>query len=97
MANLSKKEIEMFRGLTAKVRDMTATSKELEKFVSLVHKDGESAAQNIYFFLYKAGFDNLEDFSNHIKEKRSEEVVEAMVSIGLGIIMGNALVKILEK
>lgn len=97
MNYLTDQEIERLMTLILKIKERRASSLDLDEFVKLINKGGTTTEQEITTFMNQTGFSSLEEFSKHIQEKKSEEFTNALITIGLGILLGYALSKMLRK
>lgn len=90
-------EIDRVRLLTYKIRERAASLSELEEFVQLVQQSGASEQADMTGLLYKAGFSSLEDFSRHLQEKKAEGLIQNIAMVGLGILVGYGIYKMLSR
>lgn len=97
MINLLYDETERLRYLLSKARVKQASGNELDEIVALINKSGIYTEQEIIHLLNEAGFSSLNELSNRIQEKKSEEFIATLVTIGLGILLGYALYKLLSE
>ena len=97
MNYLTPQGIERLSTLILKIRERKASSSELNEFVQLINKGGTTTEQEITAFLTQAGFNSLEELSKHIQDKRSEEFINALITIGMGILLGYALSRLLRE
>ncbi len=94
---LTPNEINKLRLLTYRIRERTASSQELEEFIKLIQKSGVSSQSDVVRMLNEAGFSSIEELSKHIQDKKSEELINTIVTVGLGILVGYALYKLISE
>jgi len=97
MTDLPDEEFLRLYQLIEKARKGEASSKELEEIIELIEKSGARTRYDIEQFISQAGFTSLEELHRHIKEKKSQEFIETLVAIGLGILAAYAIIKMFEK
>ncbi|NKQ39433.1 MAG: hypothetical protein HF967_08245 [Methanosarcinales archaeon] len=97
MTDLNYNEIEKLRYLLSKARNNQTSENDLKSIVHLINKSGISKEHEITNLLNEAGFSSLHELSNKLQEKKSEEFVKTLVAIGLAILVGYALLKILAE
>ncbi|UZE91805.1 MAG: hypothetical protein IB616_03435 [Methanosarcinales archaeon] len=97
MINLSYEEIERLRHLLSKARVKQASGNELDEIVNLINKSGASTEYETTCLLNEAGFLSIQELSKHIQEKKSEEFINALITIGFAILVGSALLELLSE
>lgn len=97
MINLTNEEFLRLRQLIEKAKMRKANSKELGELIGLIQKSGARTRDEIEQFINQAGFTSLEELNKHIKEKKSQEFIDILIAVGLGILAAYVITKLFEE
>jgi hypothetical protein len=81
--------------LVSRLSSNAASAAEMKEFLDLVEKSGMGF--HLMNYLHSAGYYSIDDFKQAIQTKQSQEFVQGLATIGLGILIAYGLDKLLNK
>ena len=97
MIDLTNKEFSRLQQLVEKAKRRMANSNELRELIELIQKSGARTREEIEQYINQAGFASLEELNKHIEEKKSQEFIDILIAVGLGILAAYVVTKVLGK
>lgn len=97
MTALIYDEVIRINTLILKIRQGIATATEMQDFLNLIQKSGQSNWLELENYVQTAGYSNINEFQKHLNDKNTQEFFDGLVKIGLAILIAYGLAKLFEK
>ena len=73
------------------------SNEEVTTYINLIQKDGERGKKEIQNLMQKTGAKTTNELAQKLSSKKNESLLEGLVYVGLGILLGYALIKALKE
>jgi hypothetical protein len=93
MTKLTDDEVRRLYQLLEKAKKKEASSTELKEIVGLILRSDARTQYEIEQYINRAGFTSLDELHRHIEEKKSQEFIDTLIAIGLGMLVGYVIIK----
>lgn len=93
---LDDKQARELELLIHKIRIGTVTKREIDRFQFLVRRVNYNIDKEFHDFLLSHGYVDVKNFLDDYHNDRNQEFIEGLVMIGLGVLAGYAIYRLLQ-